>query len=150
MLSNASKYAIRSVLFLAENSDLKKKYSALEIATELEIPLHFIAKLLQQLAKKKVISSAKGPTGGFFLTPKNKQLKVCDLLEVIEMKNVFEGCFLGLPQCGDEHPCPVHHIVSDFKQKILEKFNHQTIAEIAEEVRENGTFLTLKGINFKY
>ncbi len=146
MLSTASQYAIRAVLFLADKSDRKKKFSALEIATELEIPLHFIAKLLQQLAKKNVISSTKGPTGGFYLTPKNLELKACDILDVIETKNVFEGCFLGLPECGDEHPCPVHHIVSDFKVKILEKFEHQTIKELSAEVKETGTYISHKGL----
>ena len=53
MLSNASQYAIRAVLFLANNSSATKKFSAKAIAEELEIPLHFIAKLLQQLAKGK-------------------------------------------------------------------------------------------------
>jgi len=49
MLSNASKYAIRSVLFLAENSTENKKFGAKAIANELEIPLSFIAKILQNL-----------------------------------------------------------------------------------------------------
>lgn len=146
MLSNASQYAIRSVLFLAEKSSIHKKFGALEVAEALEISPHFTAKLLQQLAKKNIISSSKGPTGGFYLTEQNLKLKVCDILDVIEIKNVFEGCFLGLPQCGDEHPCPVHHIVSDFKQGILEKFNNQSIAEMAEEVKEKGTYLSHKGI----
>lgn len=150
MLSNASQYAIRAVLFLAEKSNVKQKFSATEIAESLDISVYFIAKLLQQLAKKNIISSSKGPTGGFYLTEQNLKLKVCDILDVIEIKNVFEGCFLGLPQCGDEHPCPVHHIVSEFKQGILEKFNNQTIAEMTEEVKEKGTYLSHKGINNKF
>lgn len=146
MLSNASKYAIRAVLFLAEKSSKDNKFGANEIAETLEIPSHFIAKLLQQLAKNKIISSSKGPNGGFYLTPKNLKLKVCDLLKVIELKNVFEGCFLGLPTCGDENPCPVHYIVKDFKINILKKFEQQTIQDLSTEIKEKGTFISLKGI----
>ena len=147
MLSKASKYAIRAVLFLAENSSKEKKYSAKTIADELEIPLHFIAKILQKLVKSTVISSTKGPRGGFFTSKKNTENNVCSILDEIESGDVFEPCFMGLPQCGDENPCPVHHIVAPFKDAILEKFKHQSIAEFATEISEGGTFLSLKGIN---
>lgn len=149
MLSIASKYAIRSVLFLANNSNKENKFSEKSIAVELEIPFHFIAKLLQQLAKEKVISSTKGPQGGFYTTSKDLQNNVCTILDEIETGDVFEPCFMGLPQCGDENPCPVHHIVTPFKEAILQKFKHQTIADFAKEIKEGGTFLTLNGISYK-
>jgi Rrf2 family protein len=147
MLSNASKYAIRSVLYLANNSAKKNKYGAKRIAEDLEIPLHFIAKLLQQLAKKGIISSVKGPRGGFFTSSKDLENNVCTILNEIETGDVFEPCFMGLPQCGDENPCPVHHIVAPFKDAILEKFEHQTIGQFAQEINEGGTFLSLKDIS---
>lgn len=147
MLTNASQYAIRAVLFLANNSNINKKYSAIEIADALDISMHFIAKLLQQLARKNIISSSKGPSGGFFLTEENLNLKICDVLDVMEIKKVFDKCFLGLPECGDTHPCPVHHIVSEFKTNILQKFDDQTIKELATEVKEDGSYLSLKGVN---
>ena len=146
MLSNASKYAIRAVLFLAENSSEDEKHAAKHIGEELEIPLPFIAKLLQQLAKKNVISSTKGPKGGFYMTKKNTEQNVCGILDEIETNDVFVGCFMGLPKCGDENPCPVHHIVAPFKKKILKKFEEQSIAEFSKEITENGSYLSLKGI----
>lgn len=146
MLSNASKYAVRAVLFLAEKSNMENKFGAAQIADALEIPAQFIAKILQQLAKKHIITSVKGPTGGFYLSQKNLELKVCDILDETEIKNVFEGCFLGLPTCNDNNPCPVHHLVNDFKHKILQKFEHQTIGEFSREIKNEGTYLTLKGI----
>jgi Rrf2 family protein len=149
MLSNASKYAIRSVLFLAENSSKNKKFGAKKIADELEIPLSFIAKLLQQLVKSNVISSAKGPKGGFYMTKENLGKNINAILNVIENENIFEGCFLGLPRCSDENPCPIHHIVAPFKEALWHKFEHQTIADFASEVKQNGSYLSLKGIEIK-
>ena len=149
MLSNASKYAIRSVLFLAEKSSKNKKYGAKRVAEELEIPLHFIAKLLQQLVKSNVISSSKGPKGGFFTNSDDLQNNVCSILDEIETSDVFEPCFMGLPRCGDEKPCPVHHIVAPFKDAILDKFRHQTIEEFSKEIEEDGSYLSLKGIDLK-
>jgi len=149
MLSNASKYAIRAVLFLAENSSADKKYGAKQISEELEIPLSFIAKLLQQLAKADIITSNKGPKGGFYMTHTNLQHNINSILKEIENEDIFEGCFLGLPRCSDENPCPVHHIVAPFKEALWNKFEHQTIADFSEEVKENGSYLSLKGIEIK-
>jgi len=149
MLSNASKYAIRSVLFLAENSSKTSKYGAKEIASELEIPLSFIAKILQKLAKSKVISSTKGPGGGFYTSKSNLKNNICTILNVIENENIFEGCFLGLPRCSDENPCPIHHIVAPFKEALLDKFENQSIADFAAEIKRNGSYLSLKGVELK-
>ncbi len=146
MLTNASKYAIRSVLYLAENSSKERKFGSKQIADELEIPLHFIAKLLQKLAKEDVISSNKGPHGGFFTTKKNLSNNVCGILNVMENEKFLDACFLGLTKCDDENPCPIHHIVSPFKEAILNKFEHLSIAQLSEEIKNDGSLLSLKGI----
>ena len=65
MLSNACQYAIRSILYLSMHSNESHKVGVKVIADELETPQPFLAKLLQQLAKKNLVSSIKGPHGGF-------------------------------------------------------------------------------------
>ncbi len=146
MLSNASKYAIRTVLFLAKNSSPKKKFGSKEIAESLDIPQQFIAKILQKLAKAKIISSAKGPGGGFYTTKNNLKRNILDILKVFEKNDIFSECFLGLPVCDDKNPCPVHDIVSVFKNALLERFEDKDIKTIADEMEQNGTLITLKNI----
>jgi len=65
MLSQACKYAIRAVLFHGVESDEGQKYGAKKISEEFEVPQPFLAQLLRTLASIKVISSIKGPGGGF-------------------------------------------------------------------------------------
>lgn len=146
MLSNASKYAIRAVLFLAAKSTINNKYGSAKISEELDIPLHFIAKLLQKLAKSGIISSTKGPKGGFFMTTENLQNNICAVLNEIESEKIFEHCFMGIHSCNAKNPCPVHHIVAPFKANLLAKFDQQTIAEFAKEMSTDGSILSLKGI----
>ena len=98
------------------------------------------------MAKAKIISSNKGPNGGFYTSPKDLSNNICTVLDELEIGDVFDPCFMGLPECGDENPCPVHHIVSPFKDAILEKFKMQTIAEFSQEILKEGTHLSLKGI----
>tara|TARA_R110000868_G_scaffold143068_1_gene360738 strand:- start:5913 stop:6353 length:441 start_codon:yes stop_codon:yes gene_type:complete len=145
MLSNASKYAIRAMLYLAQNSSPENKIGAKLIAKELETPQPFLAKLLRQLATNMIISSSKGPTGGFYLSEDNKESYLWDVIVCIDGGNKFEQCFLGLSKCDNKNPCPVHHIVSPFKEKILKKFKDKTINDLVKEIDEEGTIISLKG-----
>ncbi|WP_196887133.1 RrF2 family transcriptional regulator [Aureivirga sp. CE67] len=138
MLSNACKYAIRSVLFLALNAGDNKKYGVKTISEELDCPQPFLSKLLQQLTRKNLVSSTKGPKGGFFLSDDNKQNTVYDIVECIDGTSKFENCFLGLSKCNDEEPCPVHDNFKGFKKGLLKKFQDKTIEEFAENIDIKG------------
>lgn len=147
MLTSACKYAIRSVLYLAINSNKNNKISVKTIAKALETPQPFLAKLLQQLTKDRLISSTKGPNGGYYLSSENKENTVWNVIESIDGTYKFDDCFLGLAKCDDENPCPVHSIVSPFKESILENFRDKTIAEYCAEIKKTKHVLSLKDLN---
>jgi len=147
MLSNACQYAIRSVLYLAIHSDEKNRIGVKTIAEELETPQPFLAKLLQQLAKSDLVSSIKGPNGGFYLTKKNTSNSLWEIVECIDGTEKFNQCFLGLSKCSDENPCPVHFIVSPFKDKLLNDFRDKTIAQFTNEIKLTRRVLSLKDFN---
>lgn len=147
MLSNASKYAIRSILYLASNSSENNKISVKIIADDLETPQSFLAKLLQQLTTNNLVSSTKGPHGGFYLSVKNKRKSLWDIIICIDGNEKFNQCFLGLSECNDKNPCPAHDIVAPFKKKMLENFRDKTIGQFADESLKKGTYLTLKELD---
>ena len=147
MLSRASKYAILSTLFLAEHVKDNKKISVRVIAETIDVPSPFLAKLFQQLVKGKIISSTKGPHGGFYLTKKNQQKTVLDIIENIDGLNRLNECFLGLSECDGSNPCPVHFIVEPFKNSILGKFRDKSIMEFSKEIVSNGRKLSIKDIS---
>jgi len=149
MLSRASKYAILSTLYLAVHTNVDKKISVKVIAERLDVPSPFLAKLFQQLVRGKIISSTKGPNGGFYLTDKNSKKNVCDIIENIDGLNKLNECFLGLNECDSKNPCPVHFIVEPFKEKIMGKFRDKTIQEFSQEISETGRVLTLKGLDLE-
>ncbi len=146
MLSNACKYAIRGVIYLALNSDETTKLGVKKIAQELEVPQPFLAQLLRKLAADKLITSSKGPGGGFFLDTSNREHSVWDIVTAIDGAFRFDDCFLGLAKCDDANPCPVHHIVSPFKEALLDEFRQKTIASLAKEIEEKGRIISLKGV----
>lgn len=143
MLSNASKYAIRAALYLAGRQGDKTKYSAAEIANKIDVPAPFIAKLLQKMAKNNIISSSKGPTGGFFFSKTNEKKQVYDIIQLIEGRELFNSCFMGLAECTDNKPCPIHHLVEPFRKEIQEHFIKKSLPELSKEIQRKGLFLTL-------
>lgn len=147
MLSNASQYAIRSILYLGMCSDEDHKIGVKTISEELEVPQPFLAKLLQRLNKNKLVTSVKGPHGGFYLSETNKKQTVWDIVQVIDGHDKFNQCFLGLSKCGDDNPCPVHFTVAAFKQKILKDFEEKTLAEFVDEIKLKGRYISLKAFD---
>jgi len=147
MLSNACKYAIRSILYLAINSKEDNKIGVKTIAEELETPQPFLAKLLQQLTRDRLVSSTKGPNGGFYLDPKNLKNSIWDVIISIDGTGKFDNCFLGLAKCDDRNPCPVHFIVSPFKEKILGSFRDKTIEEYVVEIQNTNRVISLKDLD---
>ena len=144
MLSNSCKYAIRAILYLAYNSSESKKIGSKIIAERLSIPAPFLAKIFQKLSKEKIIRSAKGPHGGFYLTEKELSKSLFDVVKCIDGLSLFENCFLGLPKCSDENPCAIHNIVSPCKKHLRQELSERTIAEIAEETKKGKSFIFLK------
>lgn len=146
MLTNACKYAIRAVLYLAIHSDADKKLGVKKIAEELEIPQAFLAQLLRKLTRDRLVSSSKGPGGGFFLDRYNREKSLWDVIVSIDGTFKFDECFLGLAECNEINPCPAHAIVAPFKERILSDFRDKTVGKLAEDALKKGTLLSLKGV----
>ena len=137
MLTNATKIAIRAMLYLAMFSSETKKIGVKHIADTLEIPQPFLSKLLQKLNKSNIVSSTKGPRGGFYLNKLNTKKSVWDIIVCIDNPERFDQCFLGLSKCDDANPCPVHFTVAPFKKKIMHDFKYKTIAQFANEIKSS-------------
>lgn len=142
MLSSKCKYAFRSVLFLAANSSPKQKCGLKEISAKLHIPTPYLGKILQELVVKGIISSTKGPNGGFFLSDLNKNLKLTKVVEKVDGLSVFNSCGLGLEKCSADHPCPIHYEFILSRDSLKSLLDSKSIAELSQEVLNETVFLT--------
>lgn len=136
MFSKACKYGIRAALLLAANTDEENKMGVDEIANKLNVPKHFLAKILQQLSRYKLISSAKGPSGGFFMSKLNKNASLLSIITCIDGDDQFKGCILGLPQCSDKKPCSFHEEFKTYRKRLMDSFKKETIEESAQRIEE--------------
>ena len=141
MLSKSSKYAIRAVLYLSLNSSKNKKYSPKKIAEAISIPAPFLAKKLQELTKRNLISSVKGRNGGFYLTDDDKRNTLISIVDSIDGMDKFQNCMLGLNACSNEDPCPVHHSFAPLRKKIVEELTNKTINDLTIELLNGKTHI---------
>ena len=128
-------------------ASFENKKGVAAISEALDTPRPFLAKLLQKLVKGDLITSAKGPKGGFYLTDKNLENSIWDVVDCIDGGQKFDTCLLGLAECEDDNPCPVHHIVSPFKQQILKDFRDKSIRQLTAEIKNSNKIISLKEIS---
>lgn len=141
MISKSCKYAIRASVFVASKADENVKLSVKEIAKEIEAPAAFTGKILQILNRHKIITSLKGPYGGFFCEKYQLNLPVLDIVNAIDGLSVFRECVMGLHQCSDEHPCPMHFEYSKTRNLMLKSFEENTIGDLAGKFLKGESFL---------
>ena len=141
MLSKSSQYAIRAVLYLSLNSNVERKYSPKEIAKAIDIPAPFLAKTLQELTKRDLISSIKGRNGGFYLTEENKNHTLISIVDGIDGLSKFQECILGLTVCSNDNPCSLHHATAPLRKKMIEELTFKTINDLTNELVDGSTHI---------
>lgn len=141
MISKGCKYAIRAAVFIAAQADTGKKFGVKEIAEEIEAPPAFIAKLLQILNKHKIVTSLKGPYGGFYCEAYQLDLPVIDIVNAIDGKAVFNECVMGLHLCSNAHPCPMHHHYAEIRDNLESSFQQTTLRTLATDLSVGDVFL---------
>lgn len=133
MLSNSSKYALKAVVYIAAKSSAENKLLVKEIAENTNVPKPFLSKILQQLAANDLLSSTKGPHGGFFITENQLKNSVMDIVIETEGRDKLQQCFLNFENCNSHNPCPVHDFIAPAKESLRKSLQQVTIKELKEQ-----------------
>jgi Rrf2 family protein len=128
IFSKGCEYGIQATLYIATQKD--RRVGIREIAMKLEIPVHFLAKILQSLVERGVLVSFKGSAGGYRLGGDPRRIHLLDVVEAIDGLDVFQGCVLGFPDCRDEHPCPVHESWGKIRSVIRDMLAADSLAAL--------------------
>ncbi|SHM94124.1 RrF2 family transcriptional regulator [Mucilaginibacter sp. OK098] len=134
IFSKTCEYAMRAVFFIAHKTERGRRAGVKEIAEGIGSPEPFLARILQDLSRKNIIKSAKGPTGGFYVDDDNLKLPLAVIVEAIDGSSIYTGCAMGLPFCSEEQPCPLHNRFKDIRSDIHALLQNTTIAEFNEDL----------------
>ncbi len=141
MFSKTCEYAIRAMLFIAQKSKDGERVGIKEIAKGIDSPEHFVAKILQDLSRKNLVQSVKGPNGGFYHDKTSLKYSMADIVRIVDGDKIFEGCGLGLRQCSETHPCPIHHEFKKIRRDIKRVLENAKLGTFSEELEKQLTFL---------
>ena len=134
IFSKTCEYAMRSVFFIAHRTAAGSRVGIKEIASGIESPEHFLAKILQDLSRKGIVQSVKGPNGGFYMDASTLKRPLSDVVEAIDGNSLFTGCGLGLAYCSESNPCPLHHEFKAIRNKIQQMLQDTSIADFNDDL----------------
>jgi Rrf2 family protein len=141
MLSNTCKTAVKAVIYLATKIEPGDKSAIKEIAEHIGASEHTVGKLLQILVRQRVINSLKGPSGGFYLSDKQRGQPIIHIVRAIDGPQIFKECGLGLSMCSSAHPCPIHDDYKSARDLIENLFEKKTVNDLCVPVSDGFAYL---------
>jgi Rrf2 family protein len=131
MFSKACEYAIKACIFLAQESQKNNRVTPKQISEQIDSPMAFTAKILQELVKSGIVVSHRGAYGGFeIIKSKISTIRLSDIVDVIDGEQIYSGCGLGLEACNEIHPCPVHDQFKEVRDKLKRLLESTTLSEL--------------------
>lgn len=141
MITKTCKSAIKAVIYLCSKFGTGENASIKEVAEFINASEHTVGKLLQTLVKQDIIKSLKGPTGGFYISKAQQKQPIINIVEAIDGKQIFKNCGLGLSQCSERHPCPIHDDYKAVRDSIEKLFREKDVLSLCEPVNNGVAYL---------
>ena len=127
MFSQTVEYALRAMMFLAQNNDAPQPTDQIAAATK--VPAAYLSKVLQAMSREGLVKSQRGLHGGFRLLSSPAEINLLDVVNAVDPIERIETCPLGLKSHG-KHLCPLHQRMDDALASVETAFGGTTLAEV--------------------
>ncbi|TWT39227.1 RrF2 family transcriptional regulator [Blastopirellula retiformator] len=134
MFSQTVEYALRAVCHLAIMAP--NSCTTEEIATSTKVPLAYLSKVLQGLARGGIVRSQRGIGGGMSLVKTPDQLTILEVVNAVDPIQRIHTCPLGISTHG-VRLCPLHRRLDNAMKGVEEAFGGTTLAEVIAEPSES-------------
>jgi FeS assembly SUF system regulator len=131
-LSKKADYALMAMKHLATRPDAASA-SAREIAAHYDIPIELMAKVLQRLARRNLLTSHQGTRGGYRLARASSAISVADIIQAIDGPLTVTACSIEAENCGQYAKCNVRDPLWRIKDRIVAALATCSLQEIAAE-----------------
>lgn len=135
MISQTAEYALRAIVYLADQSDAPR--TTQQIAEVTRVPVGYLAKVMQGLSRAGLVRAQRGLHGGFTLAVPAPQLTVLDVVRAVDPLRKIEQCPLGIET--HQSLCPLHSRLNKAVTMVEEALGSSTIAELLTEPRRGKT-----------
>lgn len=144
MLSKTFAYAIKGLTYIALHGSKENRISILQLSEGINVSASFLGKIMQELARKKIVHSAKGPGGGFWLDEKSMRKSAFDILKIVDPGMISNTCLMGKTSCSHDFPCPLHHEYLASRTSLFKALSATTLFNLAGKVEAGDIFLKEK------
>jgi len=132
--SATTEYAIRALAHMA-TLPAGERILARDLAAATGVPRQFLGKILHRLARIGMLDSAKGRGGGFRFARAPETIKLAELVEYVEGEDIMKMCVLGLDQCTDSQPCPMHDQWKVFRDRLRDRIHAASLADLGRNLK---------------
>jgi Rrf2 family protein len=132
-LSKKADYALMAMKHLAVRPDAASA-SAREIAEQYNIPIELMAKVLQRLARRGLLTSHQGTRGGYRLLRPAAAISVADIIQAIDGPLTVTACSTEAENCDQYEKCSVRDPLWRIKDRILAALATCSLQEVAADV----------------
>jgi Rrf2 family protein len=121
-------YGLRALVALAR---AERPMRAEELAEQEQAPVAFLHKALTDLANAGIVEGQRGPTGGFTLARRAKEITVLEAVEVMQGPLAVSRCLLGDEGCPRQEVCGLKWAWEKVQQTIASFLRNLTIEDLA-------------------
>jgi len=129
IFSSPIQYAIRAMTYLGEQ-ERGKLSSIREISRAERIPLPYLAKIVNCLSRRRLVAAKRGPSGGVLLGRPASRITVDEIVNAMGGSFINKECILGISECGDATPCPVHESWKCVRQVLAQTLQEQSVTDL--------------------
>jgi len=131
LLSTTAEYALRAMLSLAQEGPDKATLGR-DLAIQSGVPANYLSKILLELKKAGLVQAVRGTGGGYRLGRDGAEIRLMDVVELIDRDAARPGCFLaGSSSCSDIEPCLAHDRWAAVKDSYVAFLENTTLADVS-------------------
>jgi Rrf2 family protein len=135
-LTKKADYGLIAVRHLAEHADLGA-CSAKDLAEMYGIPQEALAKILQRLARNKLLISQQGTNGGYVLSRDPRKISALEVIRAIDGPLFITSCNKSDKSCNQHTKCTVREPLAKVSRTIEEVLDRLTVWDLRESTEES-------------
>lgn len=136
-LSKKTDYALLALSYLTQTGDARA-VNTKEIAEKFDIPVELLAKIMQRLAKFRIVTSTAGPTGGYRLARSPEAISIGEVVECIDGPPALTQCMKTVGNaCEQRDKCTIRSPLERIHTRIMQMLSLISLAEINRDETEN-------------
>lgn len=129
-LTTKGRYAVTAMLDLAIHAG-SGPITLSDISQRQEISLSYLEQLFSKLRRNELVSSVRGPGGGYLLSRDSAEIYVAQIVDAVNEAVDATGCG-GNSDCQQGETCLTHHLWCDLSEQIHVFLSEISLASLVE------------------